>query len=239
MITVACVCDTHGAVPPPLDQSSKGQVAAWLHAGDIYDRGDRSRQKAPTTKALEVRDWIKGKKVPVFSVAGNHDCNENASIFAVSHNATGDCLRVPDSRIWVAGIGWSGERFYDLPRERDVAEVCVKTMNEIVRRSQAGDKFIVLTHYMPWFPRAFSFSGNREGWAFDCIAELVREVKPLAVVFGHIHELFGRQVPYAEHALTDKGDLNTLKTLLVCPGPKGGHLHIDIDAGQAFFDPAP
>ena len=227
MIKIACYSDTHGTIPSPIKEEG---LAAYFHAGDWYGAADLKSKAEPTPAMLAVKEWVKSRQVPIFTVAGNHDCNDNAKIFHSCQNVTCDCLPfvqpLPRGRIKIVGVGWAGEKHFELPLVRDMKEACLVALQEATRRYEVGDRFILLTHYMPWFPQVFTYKkNNREGWAFDCIADLVRVLKPLAVIFGHIHELLGKQVPYSE------GDL---ETLLICAGPKGGIL--SIDSQQVSFE---
>jgi Icc-related predicted phosphoesterase len=86
-----------------------------------------------------------------------------------------------------------------------------------------------LTHYPPLLNSVFKFSGNPAGWAFKCIASLVDELKPVAIVAGHVHELAGKIAEYNGPGF---------KSLVVFPGPQGGVLSIG-KSGDARFEAFP
>jgi len=195
-----------------------------LHAGDIYNRGDlKKAHVVPEMKS--IADGIRDIKTPFFLVRGNHDCMDSAGVFSAAHELTGHCNAVAEG-IVVVGLGWTGGQFCDLPTERDMKHVCNSAKREFDFKAMPGDKVILLTHYIPWMRNVFVFNGNPEGWAFECITDLVNEIKPLAIVQGHVHELFGLKAGYRQEEF---------RSLIVCPGPKGGILTIDTESSNVDF----
>jgi Icc-related predicted phosphoesterase len=55
-----------------------------------------------------------------------------------------------------------------------------------------GDSLILLTHYPPKLPELPCEEVPRH-WVYRCVADLVDELEPIAVVQGHVHQWFGRQ----------------------------------------------
>lgn len=220
MIKLLCCSDTHGSRPPKLDETD---ATAWLHAGDVYNLSDL---KTSFDDTKDIEGWVKEQKLPVFAVRGNHDCPAKAPFFD-NCEATGHCFEIAPGLLGL-GLGWTGGEFSDLPTERDMQKVVDEAKREWVRKAKSGDQTLILTHYPPWSPtKLFFASFNPEGWMFTCIRELMDEVKPMVVVIGHIHELFGVEVTY------NGADFSSL---VVAPGPEGGILSIDKDASAATFE---
>lgn len=61
---------------------------------------------------------------------------------------------------------------------------------------------------------------------FNCIRELVDEIKPLAIVQGHVHELF----VFAEIGMPLVYNGPGFQSLVVSPGPKGGILTVEAES---------
>ncbi|MGD0088563.1 MAG: metallophosphoesterase [Planctomycetota bacterium] len=211
-----CVSDTHGAVPP--DASDNG-ITAWLHAGDVCDRG----QEPPAF----VR-WAALRRVPVLVVRGNHDAGQGAWLEEGRlHDVSEEVVQVAP-RLFVVGVGWSGMNFCCLPSEYALNEVCKRVISRARSKMAAGDHCVVLTHYPAWLPSVFSPEGTSPDAGYDCIRHLIEELNPLAAVQGHIHNLACSQGLY-EH----KGH----RTVVAFPGPDGGQLAVDPEAATASFAP--
>lgn len=217
-----CCSDTHGKVPPPLDEAD---ATAWLHAGDVYNYGDASKSQKHFSLPAKISEWVDARKVPVFGVRGNHDCPLDAEFFDKCKDSSGRCFEAAPGLL-VVGLGWCGGMFYDLPGESEMSEVVAEARREYILKSMPSTKTVVLTHYPPWLPSVYDYESNHEGWMFDCIREFVEEIKPLAVVQGHVHDIFGRQFFYHGPGFD---------TLIVSPGPSGGALTVDTDTSLASF----
>ncbi len=94
------VCsDTHGGALPVWNGVN---IAAVLHAGDIYD--------APTLIEDDddplPRQWVESLGVPVLAVRGNHDYRDPGRFFRAAEDISGN-LRRPVPRLWIAGIGFA------------------------------------------------------------------------------------------------------------------------------------
>jgi len=211
--------DTHLALPPKLDETD---ATAWLHAGDVYDRCHSTKgQKG--VKPQKLLEWFDERKLPVYAVKGNHDCSFDMPFFDKCQNATGRCYEAAPGLL-IIGIGWSGGAYYDLPTNREIKEVIEQTRREYTLKSKTGDKVVILTHYPPWAEGMYDYGGDIEGWMYESIMELSNEVKAVAVIQGHVHDLFGTQQVRAGE---------DFETLIVSPGPCGGVLTID-EAGVKF-----
>lgn len=217
-----CCSDTHSLLPPPLDETD---ALAWLHAGDVYHHGFISKgQKLPS--ALRLVEWIESRKIPVFAVKGNHDCSFDVPFFDKAENATGRSKLLAPG-LMLIGLGWSGGAYYDLPTESDMQRICDEARREWLLKSVAGDQYVFLTHYPFWSPNLYEFNSNPEGWMFECIREFIHEIKPLAIIQGHVHELMGSQLIYSGP---------DFQSLAVFPGPEGGILNIDKETSSASFE---
>lgn len=218
MIRLLCCSDTHGVPPPALDET---EATGWLHAGDIHNRGHyKKKENLP-----QIKEWMDRNTLPVFSVRGNHDCSLSSEFFSKHADISGQCIEIAPGLI-VLGIGWAGEAFYDLPSEIDIKRVCTKAKNDFLLKGKPGDKTIILSHYPPWSRTLFNFDGNPEGWMFESLRELIDDINPLAVITGHVHELFGQQLIYNGPAG---------KSIVAMVGPGGGYLAIDLESNAVEF----
>jgi len=220
-----CCSDTHLLKPPALDEEG---ATAWLHAGDVYNRGHAGKGSKGLL-AQQLDEWMSARKIPVFVVKGNHDCSFDKPFFDKAEHVSGSFSKAAPG-VWIMGIGWCGGVFYDLPTERDMQTVCEQAKRQfILKFAQSeyniGDKIILLTHYPPWNSSFYSYNSNPEGWMSEAVMELVDHVKPTAVVQGHVHDIFGKQLVY-------KGA--GFETLIVSPGPCGGVLTLE-DDGKVNF----
>ncbi len=86
-----------------------------------------------------------------------------------------------------------------------------------------GERIILLTHYPPRVMELVG-RGKPATWSYQRVGELAEALRPIASVFGHQHDWFGRQWRRADG------------TLLVSPGPRGGVLTISAN-GETTFTP--
>lgn len=208
---IFCCSDTHGKAPPLYQEAN-----LFLHAGDFYNRlGPAGKAKGISykdyinvvNKQAELEEWHKSRNQQMYSVKGNHDVEDPFNLLGFS-DLTWGVERISKD-ILLIGIGWAGCVYFELPTEQ-IMQANVQTLKrQIALKSNTGDKFLVLTHYPPYFADLYEKSNqNPDGWMFKCIAELCEELKPVAVIQGHVHELFGL-------AIERKG------SIILAPGPKG------------------
>lgn len=221
----ACCSDTHGKLPPAIDENG---IMAWLHAGDVYDRGQFSKRPSIFFER-DLKDWIDARPVPIVTVRGNHDCNFDTKMFIPERDASGKCIALAPGLLAIC-IGWHGEAFHDLPREFEMQQICGAVETDLVSKAVEGDQFLLLTHYPPYLSGYYGAAAPYEGWMFDCIANIVDKFKPMAIIQGHVHDLFGKQFVY-------RG--NGFDSLVVSPGPSGGLLTIDLAVGSCSFEWSP
>lgn len=213
-----CCSDTHGRLPREMSEAG---MSAWLHAGDFYDRLRYSPNR-PCPRFMDLRKWYKDRTIPVHMVHGNHDCEDPEGIHGEC-GIDGSLVQVAP-RLFVAGLGWHGEAFYDLPTESDMKKVCLDLLRKATIQMRKGDHCVLVTHYPAAIQSVYPCpDGGYEGWLFDCVRDVVENMKPLAVVAGHVHEFFGQGAKWND-------------TLLVHPGWVPGVLTIDVDAGKASFE---
>lgn len=205
--------DTHGANPPDLQDPD---AVAWLHAGDVYHQGSASKE-AKAHRFGNLTNWISAQSLPVYAVHGNHDCYFDMPFFQKAERVSGRCIEIaPD--LLLAGFGWHGSEFYDLPLERDMQKVCAEVKREWLMRSMPNHKLIFLSHYPPWVPEFYPIENPKN--YYTCLRELVDELKPIAVVQGHEHQQFKKVFNYEKDGH---------KSLFVYPGNFGGVLEIADD----------
>ena len=226
-IQLACCSDTHDGLPPAIDLAG---IAAWLHAGDVYEGPDHAlAADAPADdwlrredfkKGEPLRQWTANQAVPVYAVRGNHDCADYWKIFDSWQDVGGRIVQVAE-RLFVTGIGWHGEKYFDTPDESDLEPGCEMILRQARRLVMPRDSLVLLTHYPALLPGIFPTSGGVD--AFVCIRRLIEELAPIAVVQGHAHEWFGLSGYFARASG---------RTLVLNPGPRGAVLSVDA-AGRA------
>ena len=218
-VRVICCSDTHSRQLPGADETG---AATWLHSGDIYEAVAPRNNAAQKSACEAVARWLEGRRIPVFAVRGNHDILDPAGFFDGGRDLTGHVRKVAD-HLWLAGIGWFGDRPYDTPGESDLEKICDSVRRQALRQVMPSDRLILLTHYPAKVPGLFPLAGYAVGGVLDCVRRLVEDLKPVAVVQGHVHEWFGTSATF-EYA----GG----RSLLVNPGPSGAILKMAIETGR-------
>ena len=220
-----CCSDTLGAPPPALDETG---AVAWLHAGDANNGptavGDGSDPLADPLRAEAAR-WFIDRPIPLWVVKGNHDGIDDLNAFAASRDLTGRVVRVAP-RLLVAGIGWHGERYFELPFEADLAKACESVARQARRLVMPDDRLILLTHYPARYPEVREVEGDRDGagvW-YNCVRDVIEEFRPLVVVQGHVHRWAGTAFTAA---------VRDRQVLALFPGPTGAVVTVDPEAGTA------
>lgn len=223
---VLCCSDSHSRPPPTTDESG---AVAWLHGGDVcnyYDgRNDRYRAKPLDADAAGTVEWFSTRPVPVFLVRGNHDVEDLSGAFRRAQDATGLVLPIAPG-LYVAGLGWSGERHFDLPDEPDLEKVCDGLRRQILRKVGLRDRLILLTHYPPKLSTMFPFEGSGFGFWFDCVRQLIEDLKLLTVVAGHTPRDAGKAAMYRYAGG---------QSLIIIPGTIGARLTIDTEQGTVAY----
>jgi Icc-related predicted phosphoesterase len=187
----ACVSDTHSWGPPDL-----GPVDVWLHAGDIYDG---------RCKKLDRR-WFDIEKL--YIVHGNHDGNDHHKIMQKCGITWSLVELFP--KMWLVGLGWSSPRFCDLPTEREMAELCGKLLRQSLLKMKDGDNSIFLTHYCA---KQAIHGMSDPGFFYESITKTIDALRPLVVIQGHAHAIFGRNWIYNGTLMLNpggKGDVMTI-----------------------------
>jgi Icc-related predicted phosphoesterase len=234
-VSLLCLSDTHDRLPPVIDQPG---VVAVLHAGDFCSGENQEAIRRAGSNAQDMREWVFGHRhrvrqwldqcrVPIYAVRGNHDVADTWGFFAAANDVTGRVMELVPG-LFIAGIGWIGERYYDLPLERDLDLVCQAIWRQAMRQVGHDDRLILLTHYPGRLPPAGQGPTPPPDAAFHCIAQLIETLHPEAVVQGHVHSLSGRSWWHP---------LASGKTLVVNPGSTGGLLTVNAATGQAEFSP--
>jgi Icc-related predicted phosphoesterase len=220
-----CCSDTHGQLPPSLDES---ESLAWLHAGDICNAPevlDPNLDPFEDYLLAPIAAWFKSRQERLYLVRGNHDVFDPFRAFKNCNDVTGKLEKLAD-HLFVAGIGWRGEKYIDLPMERDLSPVCESILRQARRLIFSQDRVILLTHYPPRLVGTQVVENDRDGggvW-YDCVRALVEQLQPLAVVQGHNHRWFG-----ATHRIR----LASRQSLILNPGTAGCVLQIDLKKDSA------
>jgi Icc-related predicted phosphoesterase len=217
-----CCADTHGCLPPSLPEEG---ATAWLHAGDVTDGPaaveDGSDPLLDPLRA-DVFGWFRGRALPVFTVRGNHDTVDDFGAFRSATDATGLVFPVAPG-LFVAGVGWHGERYFELPLEGDLQAVADSVRRQALRKLSRDDRLVLLTHYPALIPGMYEVRGDAGVW-YHAVRALVEDLHPLAVVHGHMHQW----------AWTSRRtSVGGRDVLLLNPGRKGAILTVDVEAGTA------
>ncbi|HEX8912833.1 MAG TPA: metallophosphoesterase [Humisphaera sp.] len=214
-----CCSDTHGQLPPVLDETG---ATAWLHGGDVADgptlSGDDSSPFADPLREPIAR-WFASRPVPVLAVRGNHDTADEFHAFRSADDVTGRVVKVADG-LFVAGVGWHGGWYGELPRESDLRPVCDAVERHVRRIVMPSDRLVLLTHYPPRLPgmREMERDVRDGGTWYDCVHELAEATSPVAVVQGHIHQWAGT---------SQTVELGGWAVTIFHPGRSGGTLCVD------------
>lgn len=232
MTRFLCCSDTHGRRPPELDEAG---AAAWLHAGDAYDGPtvdlEDDDPDAPDTGwsdplRPQLGTWVRSRTCVVFAVRGNHDTADPRGFFRAAEDIGHGAVRPAADGIWIAGLGWSGPRCHDLPGDVELSPIADAIRFQVCRLP-GNARLILLTHYPPDF--GGRFAPAPPGWASAAVRRLVEDIRPAAVVQGHIHQWFGRS------GVVESGGA---RCLVISPGPQGGTLTIDPGTGAAEWSGA-
>lgn len=220
-----CCSDTHGRVPPMINDVG---YDAWLHAGDLCvgsEASDLYSEEDPSLDPIlsEVANWYRTRHAPVYFVEGNHDVVDLYHAAESAVNLTGKILKIAEG-LFVAGIGWHGQRHYELPFEADLQRCCDDVLRS-GRRLAAADRIVLLMHYPPRVRGTNQVPSDCDGggvW-FDCVRSVAEELNVVAIVQGHMHKWFGQ---------VHRVKMGAREVLIVNPGPTGCILEID-DKGAA------
>jgi Icc-related predicted phosphoesterase len=223
-----CCSDTHGRPPPEVDEAG---ATAWLHAGDANNgptsAGDGSDPLDDPLRRDTAR-WFTTRHVPLYIVRGNHDGVDDYKSFTPATDLTGRVVPIAP-RLWLAGIGWHGERYFELPFEADLRKVCDAVLHQARRLVMPSDHVVLLTHYPARYPKVREVEGDRDGagvW-YDCVRDVVDALRPLVILQGHVHR-------WARTAFTvPAGDR---QLLALFPGPTGAVVTVDVESGSATHE---
>jgi Icc-related predicted phosphoesterase len=199
-----------------------------LHAGDANNGptavGDDSDPLDDPLRC-DAANWFRSCSLPQFIVKGNHDGVDDLRAFTSGTDLTGRVIRIAP-RLWLAGIGWHGERYYELPLEADLRKVCDVVLRQSRRLVMPNDRLVLLTHYPARYPGVQEVLNDRDGggvW-YDCVRGVIEELRPVVVVQGHVHR-------WARTSFTVR--VENRDVLALFPGPAGAIVTVDVDEGTA------
>ena len=204
----ACFSDTHGCHRPKIIDPIDG----ILHAGDLCDcGGDKTIPSNP-----KVLTWKEGS---IWAVRGNHDCGSEADSVFQSMDVSGLVTQLAHG-LWLVGIGWHGEYYFDLPLDRDLVKVADDVLRQCLAKMANGDRSILLTHYPPAIPGQ-NLSGQGQHWFHKAVFNVAEAIRPSVVIAGHLHDL---QNPWKPSYFLEFAGVSIP---VVIPGPQGIMLSID------------
>lgn len=170
-LLISAYSDTHGERPPAIP----GDLV--LHAGDVYE-DDRHVEG--------VKEWVKIDK-RILAVRGNHDGFDPMGFFN-----SREFTVTAEGNIWFVGLGFATQDLsygpFAVPSERGLASIAHEVLKETVDLIPPGAQTIILSHYAP----TSMYHGPQEGFFFNCIPLMCKALRPIALLHGHIHQLFGR-----------------------------------------------
>lgn len=222
------VCtDTHARMKLP--EVTDPRALAWLHGGDFYQgtallahkrmlggeglKGHRGRKAA-------MEQWRAACDIPVYTVRGNHDVTDPWGFFAGTVDLAGRLEEIAPN-LFLGGIGWHGESFFDLPDDGQLDPICAPLERQIEARIGPDDCLIILSHY----PAVTELCPG-----FDRLQRFMETCRPRVFLQGHIHEAFEQSctLPWEDGR----------QTLVLNPGPWGGVLSIGPNANEVCFHAA-
>ncbi len=220
--------DTHETAP---GIGATPQSVGWLHAGDFYWNRDvataddqADADYADTMGQLEGSDayqWFRLAALPIYTVRGNHDGDDAWGFFRMANDVTGKVVRLAP-QLLLAGVGWYGRHYTDLPSNGDFTQACMAVGHAARRLKTSEDCLILLSHYPAYPPPADRDSQE----AFSPLRELAAEIGPTVIVQGHVHHWAGSQ-----YEVSTGGR----QVRVINPGPAGGVLSVDVAAKSAAF----
>ncbi len=220
--------DTHEAAPQVIPIPG---AICWLHAGDFYLNKDVATgedeldaQYAQTIGMLEggeAYQWFKNCHLPIYAVRGNHDGYDAWGFFRTAHDISGVVVRIA-SQLLLAGIGWYGRNYCDLPSDSDFDCVCSALSDSVRRLKKPGDLLIMLSHYPIYAPPVAQSSAD----AFQRLRVLAEEIHPAVIVQGHVHQWSGMRYQVL---------MGSQSLLVVNPGAAGGVLSVEPAVGAFAF----
>jgi len=172
-ILITAFSDTHGEPPPTISAD------VILHAGDVYE-SDRHVEGVRKWAAMPQR---------TLAVRGNHDGFDPVGFF----NSREFTITALEDNIWLVGLGFATQDLsygpFAVPTEAALASVAAGVLAETVDLIPPGAQTILLSHYAP----TSMFHQAQEGFFFNCIPKMCEALRPVALLYGHIHQLFGRE----------------------------------------------
>ena len=108
----------------------------------------------------------------------------------------------------------------------DLEEVCEKIGAQWLRISTLRDKAILLTHYPPLVEGLFPKKSFQTP-AFEAVARLIQDLRPILIVQGHEHFWFD---------LVERLELGDRTALIINPGRRGMAVNVDSDDATAEIE---
>jgi len=179
--------DLHGhiiTIPDDLEYD------AIFLAGDILPDNPEEYTWLRPDYAMELHTdcnkFWKSQTKPIYAVHGNHDTHDICSTLD-------SCMHVVDNRVvhikddlWIAGLQWYGEAYYDLPTNNCLKPLCDFIATECDLLVPPNHRIILMTHYPPQLATLWTVGCGPLG--HSVINDLINKIKPVAVLCGHIHE---------------------------------------------------
>jgi Icc-related predicted phosphoesterase len=204
------------------------RATAWLHAGDAM-HGPAAVEAEDAVNPLRdplrapVARWFKERPIPVYIVKGNHDIADDFGAFRHGSEVSG-VVRQIAPKLYVAGVGWCGEKYFELPLESDLESMCAQVIRQATRLVRNSYHLVLLTHYPPRLPgmREMERNPRNGGLWYDCVRELAATLRPAAIIQGHAHGWSGT---------SQSVDLGGKSVVIFHPGRIGGTLLLEMETG--------
>jgi Icc-related predicted phosphoesterase len=125
-------------------------------------------------------------------IHGNHDVRDPHGWWNHGRSLTG-IVREWEPDLLIAGIGWHGRQYADLPGSSEWAKILPDIDRQLNRLRTRRHRLVIATHYPPllnFWPHARAMFPPHPGESF-ALGEWCYGHKPDAIIMGHVHHWCG------------------------------------------------
>lgn len=177
---IVMISDSHGKHNNIKNLPSADMI---IHAGDFTTIG----------KEYEIKDFMKWySKLPYkhkLIVAGNHDWLFETNPLLAKELVSDDVVYLEDSGVEIEGL-----YFYGSPVQKPFHNWAFNRPEEKLKEhweAIPNKTDVLITHNPPYKIGDYAIYGNEHTGSPSLRDEVVNRVKPMAHIFGHIHEGYG------------------------------------------------
>lgn len=183
---ITALSDLHGHLPKITDDTD-----LVLIGGDICIHGK------PLYQLNWLRDhfkpWLESIKAPVFGVAGNHDWPFYGKEYPAIKDGV-QKLNLPWTYLEDSGAEFQGLKIWGTPWQREFYDWAFNLKAEELPAKWElipQDTDILICHGPPYGFGDYVIR-NQEHVGCPALLKKIEEIKPKLVVFGHIHQSYGK-----------------------------------------------